>query len=55
MDGIASFPKPKARMYFGPKENAYSCAELNYVPTPEQIDHIKEYFGWEVELLPEQK
>ena len=53
MDKRLVQPGTKAVMYFGPKEGCFNCAELNYTPTPEQIAHIKEYFGWYVELVDE--
>lgn len=47
--------QPSAIMYFGPKDKSTQCCSLFYTPTKRQIENIKNCFGWDVEIINNEK
>lgn len=43
----------KGYLTFGPKDNYMWRIELSYIPTPEQIKNLQDYFGFDFILVPQ--
>ena len=39
--------KQRGAITIGPKDNYLACIPVTYVPTPEQIKNLQNYFGWD--------
>lgn len=40
---------------FGPKDDFLCCIQICYTPTPEQIENLRKFFGWDYITLEEYK